>query len=45
MNRDTDLFGSSDLPIPPSCLILADLSCNPKIPLIHPVTLTGIDCI
>ena len=46
MKRDADLFGSSDLPIPPSCLITiwADFSCNPKIRLRHPVTLTGIDC-
>ena len=46
MKRDADLFGSNDLPIPPSCLITiwADLSCNPKRHLRHPVTLTGIDC-
>ena len=46
MKRDADLFGSSDLPILPSCLITiwADLSCNPKIRLRHPVTLTGINC-
>ena len=38
MKRDADLFGSNDLPIPPSCLVTvwADLR--------HPVTLTGIDC-
>ena len=46
MKRDADLFGSNDLPIPPSCLITiwADLSCNPERRLRHPVTLTGIDC-
>ena len=48
MKRDADQFGSKDidLPIPPSCLITvwADLSCNPKTHLRHPVTLTGIDC-
>ena len=46
MKRDADLFGSNDLPIPPSCLVTiwADLSCNPKRRLRHPVTLTGIDC-
>ena len=46
MKRDADLFGSSNLPIPPSCLITiwADLSCNPKIHLSHPVTLTEIIC-
>ena len=45
MKRDADLFGSRH-PIPPSCLITvwADISCNPKIRLRHPVTLTGIDC-
>ena len=46
MKRDADQFGSNDLPIPPTCLVTvwADLSCNPKIRLRHPVTLTGIDC-
>ena len=46
MKRDADLFGSNDLPIPPSCLVTvwADLCCNAKIRLRHPVTLTGIDC-
>ena len=45
MKRDADLFGSRH-PIPPSCLITvwADISCNPKIRLRHPVILTGIDC-
>ena len=43
--RDADLFGSQDLPIPPSCLftVSADSTCNPEKPLRHPVTLTGID--
>ena len=46
MKRDADLFGSSDLPIPPSRLITvwAKLSCDPEERLRHPVTLTGIDC-
>ena len=46
MKRDADLFGSNDLPIPPSCLITvwAKLSCDPEEHLRHPVTLTGIDC-
>ena len=46
MKRDADLFGSIDLPIPPSCLITvwAKLSCDPEERLRHPVTLTGIDC-
>ena len=45
--RDADLFGSKDvdLPIPPSCLVTvwADISCDPKTRLRHPVILTGID--
>ena len=46
MKRDADLFGSSDFPIPPSCLITiwGKLSCDPEERLRHPVTLTGIDC-
>ena len=46
MKRDANLFGSNDLPIPPSYLVTlwADLFCNPKRHLRHPVTLTGIDC-
>ena len=43
--RDADLFGSEDLPIPPSCLftVWADSTCNPEIRLRHPVILVGID--
>ena len=43
--RDADLFGSDDLPIPPSCLftVWADSTCNPEKPLRHPVLLYGID--
>ena len=46
MKRYADLFGSSDLPIPPSCLVTiwADLSCISKIRLRHLVTLTGKNC-
>ena len=45
MKRDADLFGSSDLTLPPTCLITvwAKLSCDPEERLRHPVSLTGID--
>jgi len=45
MKRDTDLYGSQDLKLPPSCILTVwtHTSLNPEIRLSHPVPLSGID--
>ena len=44
--RDADMFGSDDLPIPPSCLITvwAKLAQDTEEHLSYPVSLIGVNC-